>query len=99
MGTLRLAIRYGIIFAALLYIIVNIPLCAISNAPRLGETWDSVNILGRAEKVVVWAVVQSVLAVGLDLFISILPISLIIKLRLSTPKRIRLLAFFTIALM
>lgn len=99
MGTMRLAIRSGIAFAAVLYVFVNTPSCAIFSALRLGETWHSVTTRRRAEKLVVWAVIQSVLAVGLDLFIFVLPIPVIIRLRLLTPKRICRLAAFTIAAM
>lgn len=95
--SMRIAIRCGIIFTTFLYIIINIPLCAIFNAPHVGETWGSVVTNGRSKKTVIWAVVQSVLAVGLDLFIFILPIPIIMKLHLSTEKRIRLLAVFTVA--
>ncbi|KAI0451249.1 hypothetical protein F5B21DRAFT_516870 [Xylaria acuta] len=95
--SMRIAIRCGIIFAALLYVIINIPLCAILNAPRVGETRAYVDISGRPEKVMIWAVVQSILAIGLDLVIFILPFPVIMKLHLSTEKKIRLLAVFTVA--
>ncbi|KAI8948066.1 hypothetical protein F4801DRAFT_475261 [Xylaria longipes] len=94
---MRMAICCGIAFAAFLYIIINIPLCAILNAPRVGETWGSVITSGRPQKVVIWGIVQSVLAIGLDLFIFILLISIIMKLHLSMKKKIRLLAVFTVA--
>ncbi|RYC55847.1 hypothetical protein CHU98_g10372 [Xylaria longipes] len=92
-----MAICCGIAFAAFLYIIINIPLCAILNAPRVGETWGSVITSGRPQKVVVWGIVQSVLAIGLDLFIFILLISIVMKLHLSMKKKIRLLAVVTVA--
>ncbi|KAI0441101.1 hypothetical protein F4803DRAFT_563281 [Xylaria telfairii] len=95
--SMRIAIRCGIIFTALLYVIINIPLCAIFNAPRVGETWGSLITSGRPQKIVIWAIIQSVLAIGLDLFILILPIPIIMKLHLSTEKKIRLLAVFTVA--
>ncbi|KAI0424758.1 hypothetical protein F5Y09DRAFT_335520 [Xylaria sp. FL1042] len=98
MGSMRIKIYCGIVFTAFLYVIINIPLCVILSAPHVGETWNSVITSGRPEKVVIWGIVQSVLAVGLDLFILILPIPVIMKLSLSTPKKIRILAVFTTAL-
>ncbi|KAI0196387.1 hypothetical protein F4808DRAFT_439918 [Astrocystis sublimbata] len=95
---MRIAIRGGIIFTALLYIIINIPLGAILNAPRAGRSWTTVITEGHSVKVLIWGVIQSVLAIGLDLFIFILPIPVIMKLHLSTRKKVRLIAVFTTAL-
>jgi len=94
---MRIAIRLGICFTALLYF-TNIPLSAILSAPHVGETWFSVLLSGRPQKELVWGVVQAVLGILLDLYIFILPIPTILKLALSTKKKIQLLAVFTTAL-
>ena len=94
---MRIAIRVGIISSALLYI-TNIPLSATLSAPRVGETWASVLISGRPQKELIWGVVQSACGIVLDLFIFILPIPVILRLQLSTKKKIQLLAVFTTAL-
>lgn len=94
---MRIAIRFGIVFAALLYF-VNIPISAILSAPRVGDTWTSVLYSGRPQKELIWGVVQSALSIALDLFIFILPIPVILKLHLSGKKRIQVVAVFAIAL-
>ncbi|TVY80891.1 hypothetical protein LSUE1_G004336 [Lachnellula suecica] len=94
---MRIAIRVGIVFTGLLYF-TNIPLSAILSAPHIGETWGSVLLSGRPQKELIWGVVQSTLGILLDLYIFILPIPVILKLHLSTKKKIQLLVVFTTAL-
>ncbi|KAJ2987815.1 hypothetical protein NUW58_g4304 [Xylaria curta] len=93
----RIAILYGIIFTALLYIFVNITLSAIFTAPHAGETWAGILMYKDPRKQLIWGIVQSVLGTGLDLFIFLLPIPIILKLHLSTNGKIQLLAVFAIA--
>lgn len=94
---MRIAIRFGIGFAGLLYF-TSIPLAAIMSAPHVGETWASVLLSGRPQKELIWGVVQAALSILLDLFIFILPIPVILRLNLSTRKKIQILAVFTTAL-
>lgn len=95
---MRIAITAGIIFSALLYFI-NIPTSALLSAPHVGETWASVLTSGRPQKNLIWGVVQAALSILLDLYIFILPIPVILRLHLSTKKKIQLVAVFTTALM
>ncbi|KAK7987374.1 C2H2 type zinc finger domain protein [Apiospora arundinis] len=92
-----MAIRFGIAFTALLYF-TNIPMSAILSAPHVGETWTSVLFSGRPQKDLIWGVVQSSLGIILDLFIFVLPIPVIMRLQLSTKRKIQILAVFTTAL-
>lgn len=94
---MRIAIRFGIVFAALLYF-TNIPISAILSAPRVGDSWASVLFSGRPQKDLVWGVVQSALSIVLDLFIFILPIPLVLKLHLSRRKKFQILTVFATAL-
>lgn len=95
--SMRIAIRSGIVFAALLYF-TNIPISAILSAPRAGDSWASVLFSGRTQKDLIWGVVQSALSIVLDLFIFILPIPVVLKLHLSRKKKIQVLAVFATAL-
>ncbi|RWA07969.1 hypothetical protein EKO27_g7134 [Xylaria grammica] len=94
---MRIAIRCGIAFTALLYIIANIPLSVIFTAPHAGETWAGILADRDPRTQLIWAIVQSVFGLGLDLFIFILPIPVILKLHLSTKQKIQLLAVFATA--
>ncbi|OTA55245.1 hypothetical protein K449DRAFT_306030, partial [Hypoxylon sp. EC38] len=94
---MRIAIRVGIVFSALLYF-ANIPLSSVLSAPHVGETWASVLLSGRPQKELIWGVVQSAVGTVLDIFIFVLPIPVILRLQLSTKKKVQLLAVFTTAL-
>lgn len=94
---MRIAITAGITFCGLLYF-VTIPMSALLSAPHVGETWASVLTSGRPQKNLLWGVVQAALSILLDLFIFILPIPVILRLHLSTQKKVQLIAVFTTAL-
>ncbi|KAI0009142.1 hypothetical protein F4779DRAFT_628052 [Xylariaceae sp. FL0662B] len=91
--SMRIAIRFGIIFSSLLCF-TNIPLSAALSAPHVEEIWDNVLTSGRPEKQLIWGVVQSIFGVMLGLFTFTLPIPVIMRLHLSTKKKIQLLAVF-----
>lgn len=95
---MRMAIRIGIVCCGFLYFI-SIPVSAVLSAPRLGETWMSVLTSRRPEKELLWGIIQSSLSILLDLFIFALPIPVILRLHLSTEKKLQLVAVFTTALM
>ena len=94
---MRIAIRIGIIFSGLVSV-TYIPLAAILTAPHTGETWASVLRSGRPQKDLIWGVVQAAINILLDLLIFILPVPVILRLHLSTRKKIQLLSVFTTAL-
>lgn len=96
-SAMRIAITAGITFCGLLYFI-NIPISALLSAPHVGETWAGVLTSGRPQKNLLWGVVQAALSILLDLYIFILPIPVILRLHLSTKKKIQLIAVFTTAL-
>ncbi|KUI58462.1 hypothetical protein VP1G_05744 [Cytospora mali] len=93
---MRIAIRFGIVFSGLLYF-TNIPVSSIMSAPHVGETWTSVLFSGRPQKSLIWGTVQSAFSIMLDLFIFILPIPAVVRLHLSTRKKLQLLVVFTTA--
>ncbi|KAI9167950.1 Cholesterol 7-alpha-monooxygenase [Paramyrothecium foliicola] len=94
---MRMSVIGGIIFTGLLYF-TSIPTSALLSAPRIGETWASVLTSGRPEKALLWGVVQAALAILLDLFIFALPIPSILRLNLSTKRKVQLLCVFITAL-
>ncbi|KAH7324459.1 hypothetical protein B0I35DRAFT_424232 [Stachybotrys elegans] len=92
-----MAIRGGIVFTGLIYF-TSLPVAAILSAPHVGESWASVLTSGRPEQALIWGVVQASLAILLDLFIFVLPLPSILRLNLSTKRKIQLVCVFLTAL-
>ncbi len=95
---LQIAIWAGLVLTCLAYW-AGVPLEAYFAAPHIGESWESLMLNGRPEKLIVWGNVQGSISVFLDLYIFALPLAPLAKLRLSTGKRVGLLAVFATALM
>ncbi|KAH7324397.1 hypothetical protein B0I35DRAFT_424077 [Stachybotrys elegans] len=96
-NSMRISVRCGIIFTALLYF-TNVPVAAALSAPHAGETWSSLLTNGRPQRHLIWAITQAALGVLLDLVIFMLPIPSILRLNLSHKRRVQLLVIFCTAL-
>lgn len=98
--TAHRSMRIAIYFGLVLIVLHSLPGLAIASyyfAPHAGQSWQqlSPNPWGS----IVWGLVQGPLCVVLDLYIFILPIPLISKLRLPRRKRMQVFGIFSSALM
>ncbi|KAK3994805.1 hypothetical protein QBC44DRAFT_322110 [Cladorrhinum sp. PSN332] len=98
--SLNIAIWVGQVWNLLTYL-PSIPVEAYFNAPAPGtdERWETVMASGKPTKAITAGVVQSVMAIVLDLYIFFLPMPSIIKLKMSSRKRKQVIAVFSTALM
>lgn len=95
---MRLAIRIG--FAAIIIVYLPaIPLAAYYNTPSPGKSWDEVMLSAKPADGIYWGIVQSVLAIILDLYIFILPLPATTRLQISRSKRNQLVVVFSTAFM
>ncbi|KAI1752380.1 hypothetical protein F4782DRAFT_152608 [Xylaria castorea] len=93
---MRIAVYAGIIFSFCLYG-AGVAVATYYGTPRVGEKWTDI-LDGRTEVPLPWWQAQSGLSVALDLYIFLLPLSVIAKLRLPVQRRIQLVAVFSLAL-
>ncbi|KAI0490489.1 hypothetical protein F4859DRAFT_508291 [Xylaria cf. heliscus] len=93
---MRIAIYAGITFTFLLYG-VGVAVATYYETPRVGEKWTDV-LDGRTLIPLPWWQAQSALSVALDIYIFILPLPVITKLKMPLQKRIQLVAVFSLAL-
>jgi len=94
---MRIAIWSGITFTFLIYG-AGVAVATYYETPHIGETWMDV-LDGRAIVPLKWWQAQSALTIALDIYIFILPLPAISKLRISFRRRIQLIAVFSLALM
>ncbi|KAI1743942.1 hypothetical protein F4680DRAFT_325225 [Xylaria scruposa] len=92
---MRIAVYAGIVFSFCLYG-AGTAVATYYEIPRAGEKWTD-TLDGRTEITLPWWQAQSGLSVVLDLYIFILPLPVIAKLRLPVQKRIQLVAVFSLA--
>ncbi|KAK4222513.1 hypothetical protein QBC38DRAFT_489724 [Podospora fimiseda] len=97
---LQIALFVGHVWNALVYL-PSFGIEAYFNAPAPGtdERWETLMATGKPEKAIVAGVVQSAMAIVQDLYIFILPIPSIMKLKMSPRKRKQVIAVFSTALM
>ncbi|RWA06384.1 hypothetical protein EKO27_g8726 [Xylaria grammica] len=93
---MRIAIYAGITFSFLLYG-VGVAVATYYETPRAGEKWTDV-LDGRTLIPLPWWQAQSALSVALDVYIFILPLPVVTKLKMPLQKRIQLVAVFSLAL-
>ncbi|KAF2829103.1 hypothetical protein CC86DRAFT_444281 [Ophiobolus disseminans] len=91
------AINFGLIFTGIMYL-PNIPLAAVFEAPAAGKSWQSLITETKSHKMVYWGLVQSSLAVLLDIYIFVLPLPTIAKLHMPLGRRVQIAGVFTTAL-
>lgn len=95
---LQLAIYAGLALTFCTYW-AGVPLEAYFAAPHAGQQWEELMLNGMPERLIVWGNVQGSLSVFLDVYIFALPLAPLARLRLSTGKRVGLLAVFATAMM
>lgn len=94
---MRIATYVGIAFTIGLYI-TFIPCSAYFEAPHIGQTWSDLVTNGQPNHAVPWSIAIGVGSVLIDIYIFILPIPVLLRLHMSTSKRIQLVALFGTAL-
>ncbi|PHH88067.1 hypothetical protein CDD83_8041 [Cordyceps sp. RAO-2017] len=94
---MRIAIFAGLAFTIGLYV-TFIPCVSYFQAPHIGDSWSDLVANGQLSRVVPWTMVIGVGSILIDLYIFILPIPVLLRLQLSTSKRLRLVSLFGIAL-
>lgn len=94
---MRVVIWIGLVFDFFLYA-SGIAVATYYETPRAGESWTAV-LDGRTLIPLRWWQAQSALSVVLDFYIFIIPLPVVAKLKLPIPRRIPLLAVFSLALM
>ncbi|KAJ4408212.1 hypothetical protein N0V82_009755 [Gnomoniopsis sp. IMI 355080] len=94
----RIAVYAGLVLTFVTYF-PSVPLEAYYAAPHVGQTWSDLLVNGAPEKLIYWGMVQGSLAVVVDLYLFVLPLPVIMRLHLSTGKRLGLATVFATALM
>ncbi|KAI0547064.1 hypothetical protein F4679DRAFT_598018 [Xylaria curta] len=99
---MRLAIWFGLLFTFGIYF-PSIPLSAIYEAPKPGKSWEDLLLsLATSDEndhtLVYWGVAQGASSVFLDIFIFVLPLPLLARLRLPPKRKLQLIALFGTAL-
>lgn len=75
----------------------GIPIEAYYNAPSPGQSWYDLMLSGKPDRAIYFGLVQSTLGIILDLYIFILPLPILYRLRLSKRKRIHVTGVFSTA--
>ncbi|KAI5922158.1 hypothetical protein F4810DRAFT_298088 [Camillea tinctor] len=97
---MRIAIWVGIAVTFVLYAL-SIVLSSYFAAPHVGETWDELmaQVVGTIIFPLYWAVAQGSVGTLLDMYIFILPLPIIYRLKLSKKRKMQLMAIFFIGLL
>ncbi|KFA68082.1 hypothetical protein S40285_02572 [Stachybotrys chlorohalonatus IBT 40285] len=97
---MRTAIRAGLIFAFVFYA-AGLAISSYYSTPRNGRSWTETMLdsMGSISISLYWAVIQGALGTVFDLYIFILPLPIVFRLKLSTKKRIQVTALFMVALL
>lgn len=95
---MRYSIWFGLVWNFLLYW-SGIPIATYYGTPRIGQPWDVVAATETCANLANYLVIQGVLAVALDLYIFILPIPIVLKLRISLQQRLSILGIFGTAIL
>lgn len=90
----KIAVRVGIVASGIIWL-VSIILESYYLAPSAGQTWDESALSGKSTHSPIWAVSAGVVTLVLDLYIFLLPIPCIAKLKWSTRRRLKALAVFS----
>ncbi|ROW08681.1 hypothetical protein VPNG_06444 [Cytospora leucostoma] len=93
-----LAVRFGIIFAGVLYF-TGIPITAYMSTPHGGDTWASGLNSERSQKELIWGIVVAAVGTLLDIFIFVLPLPVILRLQMTTRRKVSTAAVFGTALL
>ncbi|KAF2966127.1 hypothetical protein GQX73_g7452 [Xylaria multiplex] len=94
--SMRFAIYSGLTFSFFLYG-VGVAVATYYETPRNGENWTDI-LDGRTLIPLPWWQAQSALSVALDIYIFILPLPVISRLKMPVRRRIQLVVIFSLAL-
>lgn len=97
-GGMRIAIYVGLLVNFLLYF-TGIPVTAYYGTPDIGHTWESFILSGKQRKAIYWGLVQSAVAIVLDVYMWVLPLPVVAQLRIPSKKQTKLGAIFSTAFM
>ncbi|KAI1737523.1 hypothetical protein F4680DRAFT_427982 [Xylaria scruposa] len=92
-ASLRKAVYAGLAFNVLTYL-TFIPIGAYYEAPHAGLPWESLFTHPGAYALMPWGIFIGAASVLIDIYVFILPLPTILKLNMSTSKRLQLLAVF-----
>ncbi|KAK0616094.1 hypothetical protein B0T17DRAFT_540195 [Bombardia bombarda] len=98
--SIQICVWIGMVATFLIYF-PSIPLSAIFEAPRRGQSWEDLLrslSAGNGLKLVYWGIVQGSCSVALDLYIFVMPLPILSRLHLPFAKKMQLLAVFGTAL-
>lgn len=95
---IRIGAKVGIVGAFLAYFPPTLVL-SYYDAPHIGQTWESLMASDLPERGIPGGIAIGALSVLVDLFVFILPISPLMKLKMPLSRRIQLVALFGTALM
>ena len=90
---MRYGIYAGLAWTGLLYW-TGIPVATYFCVPRVGNAWDVQTVGVRCANMNLYLMVVAVLAVALDIYILVLPISTILGLHMSLTRRLSVLGVF-----
>lgn len=94
---MRIAIWIGQTFNFLIYG-AGLAVASYYETPKPGQPWETA-LVERALIPLKWWQAQSALSIVLDLYIFILPLPVIGSLKMSTKKRLSIVAVFSLALL
>lgn len=98
--TIHQKTRIGIYIGLILTVLANWPnliVFLVFSVPYAGQTWEDLLTEPRVGKIIPSGTEQGVLAVILDLYIFILPMPALLKLKMNSQDRWRLVVVFSIA--
>lgn len=96
--SVRIGAKVGIVIAFLAYFPTTLIL-SYFDAPHMGETWEELITSGMPEKGIPGGITIGCLSVLVDIYVFVLPIAPLMKLKMPLSKRIQLVALFGTALM
>ncbi|KAK0747390.1 hypothetical protein B0T21DRAFT_277230 [Apiosordaria backusii] len=97
---LQIMIDAGLLVNLLLYL-SEIPLAALYAAPRAGQSWDSLlyTLRDNSKQFALGGSIQSAIATVLDLYIFVLPLPILFKLRMPARRKWQLIGVFSTGLL
>ncbi|KAI0965158.1 hypothetical protein F4678DRAFT_476821 [Xylaria arbuscula] len=94
--TTRYMIWVGIALCSIIYL-PHFVLVALFNAPRIGQKWSGLATNGMPQKLEFYAPIHGIGSIVIDIWIFIIPIFVLSKLRVKKKKKVQLVGVFLIA--
>lgn len=96
--TIRIGAKVGIVLALIAYFVPTLVL-SYFDAPHAGQTWNDLLINGMPEKGIPGGVTVGCLSVLVDIYVFVLPMPTLFRLKMAFSKRVQLVALFGTAFM